>query len=70
MQATYETDLVVTVIEKSRTAPSATAATDPTALLPQQLAARGARLDMTTPDTGETVWTWTVPMAVARRGDD
>lgn len=70
LQATYETDLVVTVIEKSRTAPSATAATDPTALLPQQLAARGARLDMTTPDTGETVWTWTVPMAVARRGDD
>lgn len=70
LQATYETDLVVTVIEKSRTAPSPTAATDLTALLPQQLAARGTRLEMTTPDTGETAWTWTVPMAVTRPADD
>lgn len=70
LQATCETDLVVTVIEKSRTAPSPTAATDPTALLPQQLAARGARLEMTTPETGETAWTWTVPMAVTQPAED
>ncbi|HYB34502.1 MAG TPA: ATP-binding protein [Mycobacterium sp.] len=68
-QAAYETDLVVTVTEKSSTRPSPVEPTDRTALLPQHLAAHAARLDITTPATGETAWTWTIPMPVNPHAD-
>ena len=68
-EAVYETDLVVTVTEKSSTQPSPVESTDRTALLPQHLAAHAARLDITTPATGETAWTWTIPMPVNPHAD-
>ncbi|VBA59683.1 ATP-binding protein [Mycobacterium attenuatum] len=68
LRASYETDLVVTVIEKSSKATGPTA-TDRSVLLPRQLAVRGARLDISAPAAGETAWTWTVPMASTGRGE-
>lgn len=63
LRASYETDLVVTVIEKSSTAPGP-------AVRPQQLAERGARLDITTPAVGETAWTWTIPTPINPHADE
>ena len=70
LRASYQTDLVVIVTEKSSTASSPAVSTDRTALLPQQLAARGARLDITTPAAGETAWTWTIPVPVNPHADE
>ncbi|WP_406277712.1 ATP-binding protein [Nocardia sp. NBC_00881] len=61
LQATLDTDLVVTVKEKTDAAAySATGRADP-GLLSEQLANHAAALAITTPCPGETAWTWTVP---------
>ncbi|OBB87073.1 ATP-binding protein [Mycobacterium sp. 852002-30065_SCH5024008] len=69
LRASYETELVITVIAKSGATARLAVSTDRSALLPQQLADRGARLDIATPDIGETAWTWTIPMPDGPQAD-
>lgn len=71
LRARYDSDLVITVIEKySADAGPAAAPSDRAALLPQQLIERGTRLDITTPAVGETAWTWTIPEPARRHADE
>ncbi len=70
LRASYDTELVVAVIEKSRSDAISAVSVDRTALLPQRLAERGTRLDITTPALGETAWTWTIPAPVNPRVDE
>ncbi len=70
LQASYESDVVVTVIEKSSGDAGPAGPTDRAALLPQQLLERGTRLDITTPASGETAWTWTIPRPARRHADE
>ena len=69
LQARYDNDLVVTVIEKSSAGAGPAGPTDRSDLLPRQLVERGTRLDITTPAAGETAWTWTIPIPVRRHAD-
>lgn len=70
LRASYETDLVVTVVEISGSTARPAVSTDRSALLPQQLAGRGAQLDVATPAIGETAWTWTIPMPASPQVDE
>lgn len=70
LRATYDTDLVVTLIEKSSATATSAATPDRTSQLPQQLVDRAGRLQIATPAVGETAWTWTVPVPANSRAGE